>query len=338
MSVVRSLTSATGTIRTDGDGPMRVRRGLLFWGLFLIPLGAIPLIFQAGGFDGSVLADVWRLWPLVLIAVGIALVVRRSRAALLGTAVIALTLGMFGGAVLAAAPTSFPMFGDCRPGGDTVHLQQAGTFTGSAKLNLDFRCGTLDLSATDGSGWRVDAEYAGDVPTIEGDDASLTVRSARDTGHTRDAWTIEVPAAQVDELRVTANATSASFDLGQAALNTFAADFNAGDVKIVAGSGGTAHLEFTMNAGRVRLETGRAPMTGSMSINAGAIDLCVPDDVGLRLDVTDQLTFGTNLGSQGLTHSGTVWTRPATGGAPSIELSIEGNAAALTLKAEGACK
>lgn len=317
---------------------MRARRGLLFWGLFLIPLGAIPLIVRAGGFDASLLADVWRLWPLVLIAVGVLLVVRRTQAAVVGTAVIALTLGMFGGAALAAAPTSFAMFGDCRPGGDMQRVEQSGAFAGPASVDLDFRCGTLTVAATDRSDWRVAAEYTTDRPTIDARDDGLTVRSAGSTGHVRDEWTIDLPAAGTSEFRVVANAVSASIDLGESTLKRLTADLNAGDVRIVAGAGGTDHLGFTMNAGRVRLETGRAPMAGSMSINAGAIDLCVPSDVGLRLDVKEQLTFGTNLGSQGLTKSGTVWTRSATGGAPTIDLSIEGNAAALTLKGEGACR
>lgn len=317
---------------------MRARRGLLFWGLFLIPLGAIPLIVRAGGLDGSVLADVWRLWPLVLIAVGVLLVVRRTRAALAGTAVIALTLGMFGGAALAAAPASFLGFGDCRPGGDMQHVDQTGSFTRSAAVSLDFRCGTLTVAATERPDWRVDAAYTTDRPTIDARSDGLTVRSAGSTGHVRDEWTVDLPAAQTNDFRVVANAVSASIDLGESTLKRLTADLNAGDVRIVAGAGGTDHLGFTMNAGRVRLETGRAPMAGSMSINAGAIDLCVPSDVGLRLDVKEQLTFGTNLGSEGLSKSGTVWTRSATGGAPTIELSIEGNAAALTLKGEGACR
>jgi hypothetical protein len=79
-------------------------------------------------------------------------------------------------------------------------------------------------------------------------------------------------------------------------------------------------------------------MTGWLRINAGAIDLCAPSDVGLHLTTTDQLTFGTNLAAEGLARSGNTWTREGAAGAPTIDLSIEGNAASLTLKGEGACK
>ncbi|HXR27339.1 MAG TPA: hypothetical protein VN771_05700 [Candidatus Baltobacteraceae bacterium] len=36
---------------------MHVRRGLLFWGFFLLPLGAIRLLARAGLFDMGVAAD-----------------------------------------------------------------------------------------------------------------------------------------------------------------------------------------------------------------------------------------------------------------------------------------
>lgn len=318
---------------------MRVRRGLLFWGLFLIPLGAIPLIVRAGGLDGSLLADIWRLWPLILIAVGIVIVIGRTRAAVLGTAVIALTLGMFGGAVLAAPLNWFPMMGDCRTGGDApVHVQEAGTFADRASVVLDFRCGKLEVSATDDPDWRVDAEYARDRPTIEGGDADLAVRSGQESSANRDEWKVRVPSAQLDELRLNANAATGIIDLGAAQTSRVTADLNAIDLRFIGGSGGTDSLHVTMNAGRFRLETGAAPMSGSVSLNAGAFDLCVPSDVGLRLDITEQLTFAVNLNGQGLEKSGSVWTREAAAGNPTVELSITGNAAALTLNGEGACR
>jgi hypothetical protein len=317
---------------------MRVRRGLLFWGLLLIPLGAIPLIVRAGGFDVSLLANAWKLWPFVLIGVGLAILVGRTKAAVVGTAVIALTIGMIGGAALAAPPDWLGAFGDCGPGGQAAQVERTGTFTGdNASVSLDLRCGSVDVNAGSDASWSVDAAYHGAAPVVESGGDRLTVR-APNGGHPRDTWTIRLPAAQIDKLALTANAASGDLELGDASLTRFDASVNAGDVRIVAGSGGTQDLGFTMNAGRLRLETGRAAMTGRLSINAGAIDLCVPADVGLRLDVTDQLTFATNLGSQDLTRSGNVWTRAATGGAPTVDLAIDGNAASLTLKGEGACR
>jgi len=91
-----------------------------------------------------------------------------------------------------------------------------------------------------------------------------------------------------------------------------------------------------MNAGRMRVTLGAAATSGSLSVNAGTIDLCVPPGAGLRLDVEEQLTFVTNLSSRGLGHDGTVWSRPASGGGV-IELSVEGNAASFNLNPDGGC-
>ena len=317
---------------------MRVRRGLLFWGLVLVPLGGIPLIVRSGNLDASLFLDVWKLWPLILVGVGIAVLVGRTRMAVIGTAVIALTIGMIGGAALAAPNNWFGVFSDCSAGGDLTSLDRSGTFSGNGAVRLDFRCGTLDVTTGEGSDWSVSADYAGAAPIIDASGDRLTVRSASNSGRQRDEWTIRVPAANLDDLDVTANAASSTIDLGAAALARLVVNLNAGDLRLVAGSGGTTNAHIAMNAGRIRLETGRAAMAGSLSINAGAIDLCVPADVGLRLDVTDQLTFATNLDSQGLNRSGNVWTRTAGGDAPTIELAIDGNAASLTLKPEGACK
>jgi cell wall-active antibiotic response 4TMS protein YvqF len=317
---------------------MRPRRGLLFWGLLLIPLGAIPLLVRAGVIDATRFDAAWELWPLLLIGIGAAILIGRTRAAIVGTAVIALTLGTIGGAALASTGNWIGAITHCGPGGQTEQISRDGTFTGMASLSFDLHCGSLALTAGDESGWAVDASYRDAAPIVESSADRLSVRSANGTVNQHDDWKVRVPEAQVRELALTANAATSDFVLGHATLSRLQVDVNAGDTRITAGTGGTAGADVTVNAGRLRIETGSAPMTGSFQVNAGAIDLCVPADVGLRIETTDQLTFATNLGSAGLAHTGNVWTRDAAAGAPTIDLSVEGNAASFTLKGEGACR
>ena len=52
---------------------MRVNRGLLNWGIFLVVLGAIPLAVQLRVLDPQLAADLVRLWPLILIGLGLGL-------------------------------------------------------------------------------------------------------------------------------------------------------------------------------------------------------------------------------------------------------------------------
>jgi hypothetical protein len=317
---------------------MRPRQGFLFWGLLLIPLGAIPLLDRAGVIDVTGLLDTWRLWPLLLIGIGLVILIGRTRAAVVGTVAVALTLGALGGVALASPGDWIGTITHCGPGGQTQQLARQGAFTNPGSVVLDLHCGSLDLTAGEGSQWSVDATYRDDPPTIEASADRLTVRSASNGVNQHDDWTIGLAASQLRDVSLTANATTADLDFGSASLEHFRIDLNAGETRITAGSGGTSGLDVTLNAGRLRLETGSAPMSGSLTVNAGAVDLCVPDDVGLRFDVKEQITFGTNLASEGLTHTGSIWTRDAAAGAPTIDLSIEGNAAGLTLKGKGACK
>lgn len=59
---------------------MRIDRGLLDWGAFLIVLGAVPLAARAGYLDTDTLRRAWELWPLVLIGIGLGLILQRTRA------------------------------------------------------------------------------------------------------------------------------------------------------------------------------------------------------------------------------------------------------------------
>ena len=56
--------------------------------------------------------------------------------------------------------------------------------------------------------------------------------------------------------------------------------------------------------------SGQYLVSHGLTLNAGAIDLCVPPEAGLRIRANDQLTFATNLGDRGLTRTGGVWSRP----------------------------
>jgi len=316
---------------------MRVRRGLLFWGLVLIPLGAIPLLARAGWLDPARLAEAWRLWPLVLIGVGLAILIGRTRAAIVGTAVIALTVGSIGGAVLAAPNELIGEVTDCVPSGTMSSTTRDGSFTGRAAVELDLRCGTLDLAVEDRSDWSLTADYRQTEPVVNASDDSLSVRSASGPGPMRDEWSLRLPVQQLNDLDLTLNATSSTVALADAGLARLVADLNAGDLRIDASDATIGRIDTTLNAGRLRLETGSGPMSGSISANAGSIELCVPDGVGLHLEVADQPTFATNLGSQGLSQSGTTWTRLPDEGASMIQLNLSGNAASLSLKPEGGC-
>jgi hypothetical protein len=317
---------------------MRVRPGLLFGGIFFILLGGLPLLVRAGVLDPDALADLWRFWPLLLVALGIALILGRTRAGLLGTVVAATALGLAVGGALAAGTQGFGNLGGCGTpdAGASQRFEQNGAFEGPATARFDLDCGSLELAVASDAGWRVQVDYQGDAPTLDATATELELQSPDGFGVRRQAWTVDLPADQLRDLQIRANAATANATLAGAELGTLDVQFNAGDVRIDGTDGSVGRVEIATNAGRLRL-TLDSDATGSLRANAGALDLCAPDDATLRLRVQEQLTFGHNLDDRGLTQSGDVWTREGAVGGPVIDLSVSGNAASFSLDPDGGC-
>lgn len=317
---------------------MRIRPGLLFWGLFFLLLGGIPLLVRAGALDANVLAEAWRLWPLLLVALGVSLILGRTSFGLLGTGLAAIVLGIAAGGALASGTNFIGNVGGCGAfgSGTDQRFEDQGTFAGAATARFDLDCGSLDLETVPGSDWRVQADYQGRPPTLELSDGSIGLRAPGGFGTRRQVWAVDLPADQIREIAIDSNASSVTARLGNAELTSFSLDLNAGDARIDATGGRLGDIDVSVNAGRVRLRLD-ADTTGSLSSNAGSIELCVPVGATLRFRVEEQLTFAHDLDDRGLARSGDVWTREGAVGAPVIDLAIQGNAANFSLDPAGGC-
>jgi len=316
---------------------MRIRRGLLFWGLFLIPLGGLPLLVRAGLVDPSTFTDIWRWWPLILIVLGITVLLGRRRAGLIGVVLAALTAGTLAGGAIASGDRIIGSVTDCaNPGAATEDVDHAGTFTDGATVSIDLDCGSVDLIAEPGVDWSVNARYGGQPPTVDSSDGSLAVRAPEGPGRHRQDWQIRLPSDPVRALDVALNAGSGTIELDGMRLARLDVTANAADLRIDAIGATIDRVDVDLNAGRARLTFGAGGAAGDIVANAGAIELCVPIDAELRLRVRDQLTFGQNLADRGLTRNGETWTRAGSGAL--IDLDIEGNAASLTLDPDGGCR
>ena len=315
---------------------MRIRRGLLFTGLFLIPVGGLTLLVRGGFLDAAALRDVWRLWPLVLVGLGLAILLGRTGGAALGTAVAALTLGLIVGGGIASG--SWVGFGSCSDSsGDLQVLDRTGTFDGPATVRMDLRCGSLDLATEAGAGWHVQASYAGPPPTVDASAQRLELRVPDGDAVRRQTWMVRLAPDKIRDVELNINAADGTMHLDGSSLARLSVDANASDVTVAAGAATITGIDVSVNAGRARITLGNGAIVGELSVNAGAIDLCVPPDAALRITTNDQLTFATNLGNSGLTHTGTTWERAGTGSAGLIDLSVDGNAAAFNLDPSGGC-
>jgi len=322
------------------EGPfiVRVRRGLLFWGLFFIPLGGVSLLVRAGALDPDLVAQAWRLWPLLLVALGLTLILGRSRAGILGTIVAGLALGTVAGGALAAGTPWIGNVGGCGTASSATdqRTEDSGTFAGPASVALDMNCGSLDVSMTTGNDWHLIADYRDVPPRVEQSVDSLAVHTPDVFGDRRQAWQVELPSDQTSDVAITANATTGTIRLAGATLATLKAGLNAGDLRIDTSEGRVSTVDVSVNAGRLRIRTD-GDLHGNLSANAGSLELCAPPDAALRIKVEEQLTFGHNLDDRGLTRTGDIWTRDGSPGGGLVDLAIQGNAANLTLDPDGGC-
>ena len=91
---------------------MRVNRGFLYTGVFLVAIGSVLVAADVGAIDPARLTDAQRLWPLAVIAIGASLVLRRSRFSLQGGMLAAALPGLLLGGAIAIAPTYIPDCGE----------------------------------------------------------------------------------------------------------------------------------------------------------------------------------------------------------------------------------
>lgn len=316
---------------------MHIRRGPLFWGLFLLLLGGIPLLVRAGVLDGAVFVDAWRLWPLILVAIGLAIILGHRRSGPAITVILALALGTIAGGALASGSVPFATVGDCAATRAPMErVTQVGTPGTPGSVRLEMDCGELHVTTTTAASWSLSADHLGAPPTVTATGSSLRIAAPAQAGAHRQVWTLELPADSTRDIFTTANAAAGTFDLRDMTLDRFRVEVNAGDLRLDASGSRIARFEVSMNAGRARVSLGAGPTQGSFAANAGALDLCVPGDAALVLRVPDQLTFAHNLERRGLTRDGDTWRRAGTGG-DTIDLSIEGSAASFTLDPDGGC-
>jgi hypothetical protein len=320
---------------------MHLNRGLLFWGLALITAGATALAVQSDIIDRDVVADAWRLWPVILIAIGLSIVLARTPFSVLGTVLAALILGVAGGALVTVGPGVA-----CTGNVPTDLATESGTFDGDvASVNLEFNCGELNLALTDGTGWSTGTASDGNRDiVIEPDGDSLDVSATNEEGWNWDGgkqrWDIGLGSDLAYDLQVSANAADVELDLAGGAFSHLGVDPNAAALVIDLSGTTVDDFDMSMNAGSAKVQTDAATtLEGSFSMNAGSFELCVPDGAALRISVPDSnFTFSHNLDDSGLTRSGDTWTSDVFEGADTfIDLRLEANAASFTLNPDGGC-
>ena len=325
---------------------MRIRRGYLGWGVFLILTGAVPLLVRSGYLSADQVDRLWTLWPLILIGIGVGLILSRTRFDFIGGLVVAATLGLMLGGLLSQGIGTFTT-GSCGSEGATAFAAKDGTLSGSnAEVDLELDCGTAAVTVGGGTTWHLEgSDEDGAGPIVESDESSLSVKSRdRDGGPffgfgKGDAWRLTLPGGTRLDLDVQLNAGTTTLDLAGASVGTAKLTLNAGsvtadltEVREIEG------IEFRLNAGQIGLTLPNRSMTGSIQANAGAVKLCAPAGAGLRLHTGDSVIASYDYGDQGLVQDGSTWTTPGFDTASvQIDLRTEANAGSFALNPDDGC-
>ncbi len=328
--------------------PMRLDTRFLNWGVFFILAGAIPLLVQGGYLDASTVAGWWRFWPLLIVAAGVGLLLRQTDLRFVGGLIAASVFGLMVGGLIGAGTQAD--FGGLTCGGakgGTAFATQTGSIAPGGSVNLEFRCGELSVGAGSGDGWSVaGTSHDGAQPDVVSSGQGLSVRS-RDGANVSippftengESWQVAVPAS-IGTFSLTMDAGSGRIDLGGTSTSTVSTTLNAGDVRLGLGKAAQlSRISLTVNAGSAKVDLPAANVSGSMTVNAGSIEFCVPEGVGLQLTTGDNITGGNNYGAQGLTKTGNTWVSSDFATATDkIILSTTANLGGLTLNPAGGCK
>jgi hypothetical protein len=284
---------------------MHIGRRALGWGVFFIVVGAVSLAARQGWLDARVLSDVGRLWPLILVAIGIGLILERSPFGALGSAIVGATFGLLVGGVLATGPVGLGCVGvDSGPAGFATS-PRGDLFTGTtASVRLHLSCGELTVTPVSGSGWAVNG--VSDRLAVRSGPDSLEVEPTggtfflpADRGRAR--VEVTVPTAVTVALSLLLDAGRLEADLGGARLSSLAGTVNAGDGRVDLSAATVSTLSLTVNAGNLDLWLPATSTRADVTVNAGKVSVCVPDGVGLRVTSTEVLastTFGVGFSRQ----------------------------------------
>ncbi|HEV8402375.1 MAG TPA: DUF5668 domain-containing protein [Candidatus Limnocylindrales bacterium] len=325
---------------------MRIRRGFLGWGVFLILVGAIPLLVRSGYLDADQVDRLWTLWPLILVGIGVGLILRHSRFDFVGGLIVAATVGLMVGGLLSAG------FGQISNGvcgsqtGSAAFPARDGTFAGPGSVELQLDCGQLTVGVASGTGWHVaGSDDDGNGPAIDSTDTSLTVRSRSGNGApffgfgARDSWQVTVPDASRLDVDLEVNAGGATVDLGGASLGTLDLRQNAGSATVDLGTVTVIDgLDARLNAGSLGVTLPNVSLTGTIVANAGSVRLCAPPGAGLKLQTGEDIVGSYDYHGHGLVKDGSTWTTPGFDtAAVKIELQTSANAGSFTLDPEDGC-
>ena len=331
---------------------MRVNRRFLYLGVFLVAMGGVLVATDLGNVDTTIIADALRLWPLAIVAIGLGIVLRRTRFGLPGGLLAAAVPGLLLGGGFAIAPR---IAVDCgaslSPSGVATHQ---GVFDGPARISVATGCGNLVVDTAPGGGWQFEAGSAGDrTPTIDATTRSLSIDAGSGDGwhdffdstghdgwevfrHSHEAWRLTLPTSAIEDLTFDVNAGESRIDLPGAQINDLDLTTNAAQTTVDLSTASVASVSGTVNAGLLSIDLPAADVVGSMEVNAGSLQVCIPSGLGVRVQNTGALSA---ISVNGLQVSDTDWHSPDYASAlHRADINVNVNLGNVEINPIGGCK
>lgn len=318
---------------------MTIRRGSLYAGVFVLAVGAVTLAGTGGSLDRNAAADaVGTLWPLAVIAFGLGLLLRRTPVSLPTGLAAAAVPGLLLGGALVAAPALPAPCNAATVSGQTQTEQ--GAINGRGVVDLELACGDLRASMQPGNAWRLDSTDGRNRHTsVSTSPSGLTVRAdGSNHGWSQGsvAWTAVLPSSTVIDLTTRIDAGRGRLDLGGAQLGEVRLNVDAGDLRADLTGAALDQLTLRVNAGSAALTLPADAFNADLTANAGAVRVCVPAGLALRVNATSSLA---SVRFNGLARQGDAWVSPSTTTpTTTADLTVNANVGSVTISSEGGCK
>lgn len=271
------MTQPENTAKPAGKTATKWNTGGIFWGLLLILVGTLLLLDNLTIITVN-LANVWDLWPVLIIGAGLSLLSLRGWIGGLVSflAVIAL-LGL-----VAFTIVDNPLYSDVR-GSGTQTTVQADTAENADRLAITIETGAADITLSSSQDQRgVEATQTSNQPSL--------VKTGETSAATRHIVFSAEPSRTV--LLTGAHRNSLAFNLTQSLPVTLTINTGATSIRGDLSQVRLTSLDIDTGASSVDLRLGAVQQRQAVTVDAGAssITLHVPQHVGVRVESDSGLT------------------------------------------------
>jgi hypothetical protein len=279
----------------------------LFWPIALIGVGLVWLLANLGIISPVSFWSVLRLWPLLLIAIGLDIIFGRrwpAVGALIGIATVVAAV-----ALLVAAPTWAPALG-WNAGAEVKsgHFSEPVGNATSARMELHLSDASTTVSALSDSNNLIDAnlQYVGDIDFTASGDTAKTVVLRRSgaiiwpfdwlVSQPR-RWDIGLNAGVPLDLNVDASSGDATLNLAGMKLKSLAIDASSGSMKVNLPEAPDHYaLDARASSGSMSFSVPEgADVEASVSMSSGSMNFDVPNGAAVRVVVIDSSSGSVNV-------------------------------------------